>query len=206
MNFAIVHGIYAAIGATINNVVRPFGYTSVQSSMFGGFCIIAGLVASYIYSAILDYSKDKDKIMIRLLNIISFGSLFSFFIMIFMLRPGNLTGVTLTIALAGTFLIPIMPIGYYAAVELSRPVSEPMSSGLIMVAGMIFGVAFTYYVSIMCENNDSISIQQQQHNVRICVIVMCIWLVIACGIMYWVRPQKPEDEKEKDEDDHHLIN
>jgi hypothetical protein len=78
-----------------------------------------------------------------------------------MLRPGNITGVTLTIALAGTFLIPIMPIGYYAAVELSRPVSEPMSSGLIMVAGMIFGGAFTYYVSIMCDVNDSISIQQQ---------------------------------------------
>jgi len=55
-NFAIVHGIYAAIGATISNVVRPFGYTSVQSSMFGGVCIIGGLVASYVYSAILDYA------------------------------------------------------------------------------------------------------------------------------------------------------
>jgi len=94
----------------------------------------------------------------------------------------------LTIGLAGTFLIPMMPIGYYAAVELSRPVTEPMSSGLIMVAGMIFGVAFTYYVSYMCDANDSISIQQQQHNVRICVIVMCVWLAVACGIMYFVRP------------------
>ena len=74
--------------------------------MFGGFCIIAGLVASYIYSAILDYSNDKDKTMIKLLNITSVGSLLSFLVMIFMLRPGNVTGVTLTIALAGAETTP----------------------------------------------------------------------------------------------------
>lgn len=68
-----------------------------------------------------------------------------------MLKPGNIMGVMITIGIAGIFLIPIMPIGYYAAVELSRPVTEPMSSGLIMVAGMIFGVAFTYFISFMCE-------------------------------------------------------
>lgn len=189
LNFAIVHGIYAALGATINNIVRPYGYTAKESSMFGGFCIISGLVASYIYSAILDCSKDKDGMMIRLLNVISYGSLISFLIMMLMLRPGNLTGVTMTIALAGIFLIPIMPIGYYAAVELSRPVSEPMSSGLIMVAGMIFGVAFTYYVSVMCDAADGVTLQQQQNSVRTCVIVMNVWLVAACVIMYWVRPQ-----------------
>lgn len=193
LNFAIVHGIYAALGATINNIVRPFGYTAKESSIFGGICIISGLIASYIYSAILDNSKDKDGMMIRLLWIISIGSLLSFFIMIFIMRPENFTGVTLAIAGAGVFLIPIMPIGYYAAVELSRPVSEPMSSGLIMVAGMIFGIAFTYYVSVMCDVSDGISKEQQQSNVRTTIIMMCVWLVGACATMYWVRPQAPED-------------
>jgi len=28
-NFAIIHGIYAALGGTINNLVRPFGYTAI---------------------------------------------------------------------------------------------------------------------------------------------------------------------------------
>ena len=93
--------------------------------------------------------------MIRLLYIISLGSLGSFLIMVLMLRPSNSLGVTLTISLSGTFLIPIMPIGYYAAVELSRPVSEPMSSGLIMVVGMVFGVAMTYYVSLRCDGRDT---------------------------------------------------
>ena len=59
LNFAIVHGIYAAIGATINNVVRPFGYTAKESSLFGGACIITGLISSYLYSAILDHSANK---------------------------------------------------------------------------------------------------------------------------------------------------
>ena len=66
-NFAIVHGIYAALGGTINNLVRPYGYTAIQSSMFGGVCIISGLIASYVYSAILDASQDKDGMMIKML-------------------------------------------------------------------------------------------------------------------------------------------
>lgn len=28
LNFALVHGVYAALGATVNNVVRPFGYSA----------------------------------------------------------------------------------------------------------------------------------------------------------------------------------
>lgn len=28
VNYALVHGVYAALGATINNIVRPFGYTA----------------------------------------------------------------------------------------------------------------------------------------------------------------------------------
>ena len=108
------------------------------------------------------------------------------------------------IAFAGIFLIPIMPIGYYAAVELSKPTSEPMSSGIIMVFGMIFGVALTYFISIMCDTD---TVEAQQQNVRTCLFIMIGWLFLACFIMNWVKPiddKNPgaeRDEEESDDDD-----
>lgn len=193
LNFALVHGVYAALGATVNNVVRPFGYSAKESALFGGVCIISGLVASYFFSAFLDRAVDKTARMINILWVISIGSFLSFIVMLFLLKPDRPVVVALAIGLAGIFLIPIMPIGYYAAVELSKPVSEPMSSGLIMVFGMIAGVAFTYFVSIMCDSGTSV--EEQKAAVVKCEIVFIFTLLLGCLLMFLVKPQPEEEEQ-----------
>lgn len=153
-NFSIIHGIYCALGATVNNLARPFYYTAKESSIFGVSCILSGLVASVVYAKYLDCAKDKWRTMINLLHTIGIGSLLTYTAFLFNMKPGNVAVVSINMALVGIFNVAIIPIGFYAAAEMTKPVSEVMSTGIIMTFGMIVGVAITFLVSALCEGND----------------------------------------------------
>merc|ERR1711988_334654 len=96
-------------------------------------------------------------------------------------------------------MVAIVPLGYYAAVELSRPASEPMSSGIIMVFGMIFGIGLAYYISIMCDHREQ-TVVELQDNVRICVFVIIGFLALAAVLVIWIKPQDKEQDAEEDND------
>lgn len=110
--------------------------------------------------------------MIFILKLISAGSFLSFGLMFLTLRPGNAALITVNIALIGLFIVPIMPIGYYAAVELTRPVSEALSSGIIMLFGMVYGIGMIYVVSVTLENSKK-EREEDQNTVRI---------ILACAL------------------------
>jgi len=50
----LLYGVYTCLGAIINNLVVPFGYTSSNSSLFGVVFIFFGLVGSFKASSYLD--------------------------------------------------------------------------------------------------------------------------------------------------------
>ena len=52
--FNMLYGVYTCLGAIINNLVEPFGYTSADSSIFGATFILFGLGGSFVCSLMLD--------------------------------------------------------------------------------------------------------------------------------------------------------
>ena len=54
----------------------------------------------------------------------------------------------------GFFLIAIMPVGYSYAIELTHPVSEVMSNGVIQVISQVTSTGFSLYGSWVSENDD----------------------------------------------------
>ena len=97
--------------------------------------------------------SDKIKKLIVLLNVLSIGSFLSYLGLIFTLKPGNINMVIANIAALGVFNVPVVPIGLFAAAELSRPVSEVLSSGLVITCGCIYGVLMTCVVSTLIDDN-----------------------------------------------------
>jgi len=57
LSFNMLYGVYTSLGACINNLVEPFGYTSANSALFGATFIFSGLIGSFIASGILDRKK-----------------------------------------------------------------------------------------------------------------------------------------------------
>lgn len=139
LTFNMLYGVYTCLGAIINNLVDPFGYTPIDSSIFGATFIFCGLIGSIIFS----YYMDKTQKYLRMLRISSFGSLISSICIILTLPTQNVWILNTNIAFMGFFLIPIIPIGYSFSVELTYPVSEAMSNGVMVFFSQILGTLIT---------------------------------------------------------------
>ena len=140
ISFNMLYGVYTTLGAIINNLVEPFGYTSTDSSIFGATFILLGLVGSFVCSSMLD----KTQQYLRTLKIVCWGS----FIMtgfIFLSLPSHSVWLLdLNIAILGIFILPIIPVGFAFSVELTYPVSEAMSNGLMMFFSQLIGTGITF--------------------------------------------------------------
>lgn len=143
-----------------------------------------------------------------MLHIIGIGSLLSFVLFLIFMKPNSLIIVTVLISMVGIFMVPIMPIGYYAAVELSKPVSEAMSSGIIMVFAQIIGTSLTYLISYLSDKNSTVNKNEGtgERGIRIFLMVLIGISILAVLIMFTVRtPEKLDKKKEKEDEDAHLI-
>mmetsp|Transcript_23459 Transcript_23459/g.36141 ORF Transcript_23459/g.36141 Transcript_23459/m.36141 type:complete len:171 (+) Transcript_23459:863-1375(+) len=54
MTFMSLYGVYTCLGAVINNIVSPYGFTATDSSILGATFIVSGLIGSFYFSAMLD--------------------------------------------------------------------------------------------------------------------------------------------------------
>lgn len=63
----------------------------------------------------------------------------------FTMPLGNFNIYAINTGVLGFFVISIIPIGYSFSVELTYPVSEVMSNGLILVLSKLLGAILTIY-------------------------------------------------------------
>ena len=129
INFSMLYGVYTCLGAIINNVTQPFGYTSADSSIFGGVFIFCGLGGSFVIAGYLDKSYKY----LMVLRCVCFGTLILSTIFMYVLPLGNTLYSCINIALVGIVILPIIPLGYSFSIELTYPVSEAMSNGVMMM-------------------------------------------------------------------------
>lgn len=52
--FALVYGVYVALGTTLSNILNPFGYNPTQIATIGGSCLFSGVVGAILVGIILD--------------------------------------------------------------------------------------------------------------------------------------------------------
>ena len=187
--YTILHGVYVALGATVNNMARPFHYTAKESSFLGCLNLVAGITAGFLMSVYLDTIKhNKIRKLLILLNVLSWGSLFSYIGLLFTLKPGNITMVAANIAALGVFNVPVVPIGLFAAAELSQPVSEVLSSGLVITCGCIYGVIMTCVVSMLIDDDAEVGAEDELKNkVKIYFALTIFMVFIACLAIWKVK-------------------
>jgi nitrate/nitrite transporter NarK len=152
--FMLMYGLYTTIGAIINTMVSPYGYTGSDSGIFGACFILCGLVGSFMQGALLDkYGK-----YLLLLKGICFGVFFFFLGFFYTLQDKgegnwNMILLTINVSVIGFLLLPIIPLGYGFSIELTYPVSEAMSNGVLMLWSQMAGSLLTFVGSWICEQN-----------------------------------------------------
>ena len=72
-------------------------------------------------------------------------------IITFTLPTRRLFYVNLNLAILGAVLVPIVPLGFSFSVELTHPVSEAMSNGVIVLAAQLLGFFMTYIGTVLAD-------------------------------------------------------
>jgi sugar phosphate permease len=135
--FFIGLGVFNAVTTWIENILSPRGFSSIQAGITGGLMIIGGIIGALILPILSDrYRKRIPFILISLAGAtlslagITFASNYTFVI---------ISGIAF-----GFFLLSAGPIGFQYGAEITYPVSEGTSNGLLLLMGQISGIAFIF--------------------------------------------------------------
>ena len=133
--FFIGLGAFNAVTTWIEQIVGPRGFSIDQAGLVGGLMVIGGIVGAIVIPPLSDRMHRRIPFIILAL----IGTI-----------PG-LLGVTfatsywLLLASAfvlGAFLLSSGPLGFQYAAEITYPVPEGTSNGLLLLAGQVSGIAF----------------------------------------------------------------
>lgn len=133
--FFIGLGAFNAVTTWVEDIVRPRGFSIGQAGLAGGMMVVGGIVGALIIPALSDRLRRRVPFILLALA----GSI-----------PG-LVGVTYATSyglllassfVLGAFLLSSGPLGFQYAAEITHPAPEGTSSGLLLLAGQVSGIAF----------------------------------------------------------------
>ncbi|CDW84540.1 UNKNOWN [Stylonychia lemnae] len=143
--FIFMHGLYTTFGAVVSSITKPFGYKPIDNSIFGVIFTIFGLIGTLVFGIILDkYAKYK-----LITNIMTIGACISLSLIFWTLPTSNVLLHSANLAFAGFFITPIIPIGFAFSVELTFPVPESVSNGMMSMICQIYGTIMVSKIQLI---------------------------------------------------------
>jgi len=140
--FSLGLGVFNALTTVVDQLVNPFGYNTDVAGLLGVLLIALGLVGAGIFSFAVERTRK-----FKIFTMISVWMLiFSFIWMTTALKPNNLASLSASWAFLGFFALPLLPLTLEFGVELTFPVPEVVTNGILMLFGQIFGVVFTFVI------------------------------------------------------------
>ena len=135
ISYTFLYGIYTSLGGVVSQMTSPYGYSPVDNAIFGATFILCGVIGSFVFGFLIDKTS-KYQTILRVVIIIGVVSIpFTFFT----LPSGNGFLFAFNLVFLGIAVIPIIPIAYSYSVELTYPVSEAMSNGMMIMFSQIYG-------------------------------------------------------------------
>ena len=142
--------ICTAMSAVVASLTKPYNYSSFANAAFGGIFIIFGVVGSFILSIYLDKNPRYKLIMLS----IAILAILSTALSILSLPTGNAALFGTNVAVMGFATIPMTPIAFAFAVELTYPTPEAMSNGMMILPNKVYGAVMGILSSYLCNNVD----------------------------------------------------
>ena len=136
-------GVFNALGSVAAIMAKSAKYDAAYSPVLGAVFIIGGMIGSAIFGIWVEKTKKYKlaTILICLLSTLMMGML----ILSFALKSVLFTAFMCLFI--GVVMIPIMPVGFDFALELTFPVGESMSTGFLFSMGQFWGIIFTVMTS-----------------------------------------------------------
>jgi MFS family permease len=121
-------GVFNGLSTWVEEVVRPRGFSSTDAGNLGALLLLGGLVGAVLLSALSDRTGRRVPYLV-LAMVVSGPALLGV-----ALADSHL-GLLASAFVLGFFLTAAMPIGMQYSAEITAPVPEGTSNGLIQLAG-----------------------------------------------------------------------
>lgn len=140
--FFVGLGAFNAVTTWIEDLLKPRGFTITQAGVTGGMMIIGGIIGAVVMPALSD--KKHKRVPFILVSILG--------------ATLGLAGVTYAASyfmllasafVLGFFLLSAGPIGFQFGAEITRPVPEGTSNGLLLLMGQISGILFIFGMEML---------------------------------------------------------
>ncbi|OAF70996.1 Calcium-chelate transporter [Intoshia linei] len=147
LTYGMNTGVYYAIATHLNKIIlHYFPGDAVNAGRIGLCLIVFGLIGSIVAGIVLDRTQ-KFKSLISVLIYIMTGV--SFIIYTFTLQYQQLWTTFISASVMGFFMTGYLPVGFEFAAEITYPMSEGASSGLLNSSSQMFGIILTFVSAAM---------------------------------------------------------
>jgi MFS family permease len=131
-------GIFNFITSYIELIVAPRGFDATDAGILGGLMLIGGIVGCVVMSALSDkFKKRKILLIISVLIATISLSIITF--------TADITLLYLFSFLLGYGILSAGPVALEYAVDLTSPIPEASSNGMLMMVGQIGGIIFILF-------------------------------------------------------------
>lgn len=150
-NFSIGYGFFCAILTLVNQIISPYGYDNKDSSLFGLVFSITGVLGSVIIGSIMSKYRKYNTI----LKLTNFMILLASIFFLLMLYHNNTVWLGVSYSLLGWFTTAVVPVSMNCCAEISYPISDELSVGLLLIGANILGFALIFLLQYLIELRDS---------------------------------------------------
>lgn len=135
--FFVGLGVFNAVTTWVQELLSPRGFSSTQAGVTGGVMITGGIVGALVLPALSDRSRRRVPFIL--------AALVGASVALLGLTLAGSYGLLLASAFGlGFFLLSAGPIGFQYGAEITYPVPEGTSNGLLLLMGQVSGIVFIF--------------------------------------------------------------
>ena len=192
--YALIYGVYGAVGGTMSNLLNPFGYQPTQISVAGGICLLTGVAGALSIGCFLDYTAKYRATTI----VLSFTALLAVALLATALSVGDDASLGKILAptlLSGAACVSFFPTGLGYGAELTFPLAPALVNACMNFLGqlsaLLLGGASTFITDVDAEEDllDPESIARRQSHAITAMGLLGVCCLAAMGLSICVRQE-----------------
>jgi cyanate permease len=133
--FFVGLGVFNAVTTWIEDILRPRGFTITQAGNVGGLMILGGIIGALVLPIFSDRARKRTPFLVAALV----GAILGLVGITYGMAYWLLLASAFTL---GFFLLSAGPIGFQYGAEITYPIPEGTSNGLLLLMGQISGIVF----------------------------------------------------------------
>lgn len=161
----VTMGVFNGLSTWVEEIVGPRGFSSIDAGNLGALLLLGGLVGAVVISALSDRTHRRVPYLTTAL-VVSAPAL------VWLTFAGSLASLDTAAFLLGFFMTSALPVGMQYAAEITAPIAEGTSNGLIQLAGQA-SVVVVYLMTLTRTPAGSFA-------PSLCVLA---GLLLACGLL-----------------------